>query len=99
MVRSQMKTKSVLFATILGLLLTWSTSGTAQERDTAALAQACRNKSGTWLEKYQECEYADHQWCAATGGRFDECASACRHNPNPATLCTMQCVPVCSFSD
>jgi hypothetical protein len=62
------------------------------------LAKACRSKSGTWLESYRECEYVDREWCTGTGGRFDECGSACRHSPDPATPCTMQCIPVCVFS-
>jgi hypothetical protein len=69
-----------------------------QERHKEALAKACKNSSGTWLDKYWECEYVDKQWCATTGGRFDECGSACRHSADPTTLCTMQCVPVCVFS-
>ena len=63
------------------------------------LAKACKKNGGTWLDKYWECEYAPQQWCASAGGRFDECASACRHSPDPATPCTMQCVPICTFSD
>src|SRR5271169_4156949 len=81
------------FAGVVGVLLTVliSTIVIAQESQTAGLAKACQSKSGTWMEKYQECEYADREWCAATGGRLDECASACRHNPDPAGPCTMQC--------
>ena len=63
-----------------------------------ALAKACKSNSGAWLDKCWECEYVDQQWCTATGGRFDECGSACRHSADPATLCTMQCVPICAFS-
>jgi hypothetical protein len=59
--------------------------------------QSCARHNGTWLEQYQECEYASKEWCAAEGGQFDECASACRHDPNLARPCTMQCVPVCKF--
>lgn len=86
-------------AKIVGFFLTLaiSTMGVAQEGRMDDLAKACQSKNGTWLEKYSECEYADGQWCTATGGRFDECASACRHNPGPATPCTMQCVPLCVF--
>lgn len=88
-------------ATVLGLLLTVgiSTIGAAQEGRTAELAKTCQSKSGTWSERYRECEYVDRQWCATAGGRFEECASACRHNPDPATGCTMQCIPLCIFSD
>src|SRR5271167_1783675 len=84
---------------VMGFLLTLltSTTGSAQEPSTADLAKACQGKSGTWLEKYSECENVDRQWCETTGGKFDECGSACRHNPDPTAPCTMQCIPVCSF--
>ena|SRR5579864_6233550 len=78
-----------------------STLGLTQkhrEPSTAELSKACKGKGGTWLESYRECEYVDHEWCTAKSGRFDECASACRHNPDQASPCTMQCVPVCIFS-
>jgi Omp85 superfamily domain len=79
------------------LTLAIASMGATQEEHIDNLAKACESKNGKWLEKYSECEYADQQRCAATGGRFDECASACRHNPDPAVPCTMQCVPLCVF--
>jgi len=57
----------------------------------------CSENNGTWLEKYNECEFASQQWCQAAGGHFDECDSACRHASEPGP-CTMQCVPVCKFA-
>jgi hypothetical protein len=69
-----------------------------EKRHKEELAHACKSQSGTWLENYGECEYVDRQWCTAAGGRFDECGSACRHSPDPAAPCTMQCIPVCAFS-
>jgi len=84
------------------LILAISTAGSAPDQGgnrAAKLAKACKKNGGTWLDKYWECEYAARPWCSAAGGRFDECASACRHSPDPATPCTMQCVPVCVFSD
>jgi hypothetical protein len=87
-------------ATAIGVLLIFglSTSGVGQELNTAEFAKACQSKSGTWLEKYSECENVDQQWCAASGGQFNECGSACRHNPDPAAPCTLQCVPLCTFA-
>lgn len=61
----------------------------------SALSLSCEEAGGTWLPEYGECEYIGADWCTQQGGVFDECASACRHNPN-AEICTMQCVPVCS---
>src|SRR5579863_10506789 len=95
------KNRAFLFsvAKVISLLVTLviSTIGIAQDVETSELAKACQSKSGKWLEKYSECENADRQWCAASGGKFDECVSACRHNPDPTAPCTMQCVSVCTF--
>jgi hypothetical protein len=79
----------------VGALLLYAglpTLGLAQQRP-----QSCARHNGTWLEQYQECEYASKEWCDREGGQFDECGSACRHDPNLARPCTMQCVPVCKF--
>jgi endonuclease/exonuclease/phosphatase family metal-dependent hydrolase len=61
------------------------------------LPQLCAENNGTWLEKYHECESVSQQWCKTAGGRFEGCASACRHASEPGP-CTMQCVPVCTFA-
>jgi hypothetical protein len=58
-------------------------------------AAACERVGGTW-GPYNECLGIDGPSCTAIGGAYDECASACRHDPD-ATMCTMQCVQVCSF--
>lgn len=60
-------------------------------------SDGCQANNGTWLANYQECEYVSEDWCQQVGGLFDSCTSACRHDPK-AQSCTMQCVPVCSFS-
>lgn len=60
------------------------------------LAQLCAGGNGNWLAEFEECENVAKDWCEAKGGKFDECGSACRHDPK-AELCTMQCVPFCSF--
>jgi endonuclease/exonuclease/phosphatase family metal-dependent hydrolase len=64
---------------------------------TQEVPQLCRKNNGNWLEKYHECESVDRQWCESSGGRFDGCGSACRHESAPGP-CTMQCVPVCKFA-
>jgi HEAT repeat protein len=83
---------------MIGLFLTMAISTWGAAQQSSDLAKACQGKSGTWVEKYGECEGVDEQWCTTSGGKFNECASACRHNPDPAAMCTMQCIPVCSFS-
>ena len=54
------------------------------------------NPDGRWIEEKQECEQMEAQSCKELGGRFNECASACR-NQLDAEMCIQVCVPVCSF--
>jgi len=61
------------------------------------LAAACQNNQGTWLAEFNECEHVSKEWCKQNGGEFNECESACRHNPG-AEICTLQCVLVCKFN-
>jgi membrane-bound inhibitor of C-type lysozyme len=59
---------------------------------------SCEKASGVWFTDNNTCEinsYSKTQ-CEAKGGEFNECASACRHDPK-AEVCTMQCVLTCSF--
>ncbi len=62
----------------------------------SVLSKTCVEERGVWSNKYKECEGVGKIWCDANKGRFDECASACRHDPK-ADICTMNCVPLCSF--
>ena len=57
----------------------------------------CNKVDGNWLDEHYECEGMNPTTCDLLGGSSNDCASACRHDPN-ATMCTMQCVLVCSFS-
>jgi hypothetical protein len=61
------------------------------------LATACVSENGKWSAEYKECEGISKATCETIGGKFNECASACRHDPK-AEICTMQCVLVCEFS-
>ena len=54
----------------------------------------CEDANGTWIAEHSECEYIGEDFCDLYGGEFDACASACRHEEQPA-VCTKQCVPVC----
>jgi hypothetical protein len=70
---------------------------TSSRMDLEYDGEECVKNNGTWLNQYAECENASKAWCESMDlGTFDECASACRHDPK-ATMCTMQCVPVCKF--
>jgi hypothetical protein len=57
---------------------------------------ACLSFDGNWLAETKECEGMAKEQCEALGGTHNECASACRNNPD-AEMCTMQCVQVCQF--
>lgn len=61
------------------------------------LAQSCQDAGGSWLAEFNECEHVGGMWCSNNGGIFNDCASACRNNPE-AEFCTQQCVLVCSFN-
>lgn len=64
-----------------------------QQNDTAS---SCTSAGGNWLAEHGECAYISFEWCSKHAGDFNECASACRHQPE-AEICTMQCVPVCQL--
>ncbi len=57
---------------------------------------ACLSFDGNWLSKFNQCEWMGKEQCENLGGTHNECASACRNNPD-AELCTLQCVMVCQF--
>jgi hypothetical protein len=69
---------------------------TPQVFDGAAAERACGDAGGKYVTEFRECENVSAASCKAMGGSFNECASACRHMPE-GTMCTAQCVPVCSF--
>ncbi len=60
--------------------------------------EECSEHSGTWIEDHEECEGISKEDCEEIGGEFNECASACRHEPGEV-ICTLQCVLVCSFEE
>lgn len=62
------------------------------------IEQLCLDNGGTWLQEPQECENIGKDTCENLGGDFNECASACRNDPE-AEICTMQCVLVCEFNE
>lgn len=61
------------------------------------LEQNCISSNGKWLEEYKECEGIPQTQCESLGGTFNECGSACRHNPE-AEACILMCVPYCAFN-
>ena len=57
---------------------------------------SCSDVNGTYDPQYRECSGISKVQCDSINGTFNECASACRHDPK-AELCTMQCVIVCQL--
>ena len=60
------------------------------------LEELCISEGGNWIESAKECEGISRDYCDELGGNFNECASACRNDPD-AMICTLQCVLVCEF--
>jgi len=56
----------------------------------------CTNIGGNYDQKYKECTGISKDQCDSIDGTFNECASACRHDPT-AQMCTLQCVIVCQL--
>lgn len=63
---------------------------------TENISQECISEGGRWISEADECEGISEEKCSEIGGNFNECASACRNDPD-AQMCTMQCVLVCEF--
>ncbi len=64
--------------------------------ETPSFEGACLSFDGNWISDTQECEGMSKDQCEKLGGAFNECASACRNDPD-AEICTLQCVLVCKF--
>jgi len=90
----------IVLVTLIGLsyFLYQNKIKTGSGFDFAILKKGCEEHNGEWLSEYKECEFSDIKWCESVGGKYYECESACRHNPN-AEICTMQCVMVCKFNE
>ena len=56
---------------------------------------SCELMGGT-LNDYDECLGVDQPGCLVLGGEWEECGSACRHDPD-ATVCTLQCELYCQL--
>lgn len=56
--------------------------------------EQCTSIGGTWTG--YDCTGISQEQCQEIGGTFNECASACRNDPE-AEMCTQQCVIVCEF--
>ncbi len=60
------------------------------------VADQCEEFGGNWLPQPSECEYISQEACDTMSGVFNECGSACRHDPE-AEMCIMMCVPYCTI--
>ncbi|MBU1915850.1 RsiV family protein, partial [Patescibacteria group bacterium] len=86
--------QALLRPPFLNLSAVYGDSEPPRTLDYETTASSCSDSDGTWLNDYYECEYISRDWCEQWSGRFNDCASACSHDPT-AELCTLQCVPVC----
>jgi hypothetical protein len=59
--------------------------------------EACEAMQGTPLPEFNECEWISEEACTYLEGEYQDCASACRNNPNEE-MCIMMCVQVCAFN-
>jgi serpin B len=59
----------------------------------------CGSYQGKWIAEYKECILLETPLqCSLLGGVYNECASACRNDPDfPNVICTANCVEVCSI--
>jgi len=88
----------ICFAFVIADQLGWLTTKTPNQLNSSIRNAKCdESYAGVWLPEFKECEGIAKEICLANGGYFNECASACRHNPS-ATVCTMQCIPVCEYA-
>jgi hypothetical protein len=60
----------------------------------AGSQNSCADIGGNYDANNNECLSISAEQCQEIGGEFNECASACRNNPD-AQICTLQCVQVC----
>ena len=77
----------------IGILTLLTITGCATEN----IAEQCNDVGGNWIDDYNECEQISMDQCDKLGGSFDDCASACRHDPE-AEVCMQVCVPVCTVN-
>ncbi len=65
---------------------------------TTNIESLCKQKNGVYYstEKLCEVNQLSKTQCLAQNGQFNECASACRHDPK-AQVCNMMCVLTCTF--
>lgn len=64
----------------------------------SAWQKQCEIYGGKWIVEFNECEGLRYTQCEELGGIFDDCASACRHNPDPQAVCIQMCIPLCTFN-
>ncbi|MDD3647906.1 MAG: metal ABC transporter substrate-binding protein [Candidatus Dojkabacteria bacterium] len=67
-----------------------------EKSESVDLVKVCAGNGGTWLADYHECVNLSEQVCGENLGKYDSCASSCRHEPD-AQQCITVCVPLCQF--
>lgn len=84
----KMKEKIIFLVFVIMLFV-----GCSQQID---FEKKCSEINGKWIGDAKECEEITKEQCEILNGEYEECASACRNDPE-AQFCTMQCVQVCKF--
>lgn len=90
--------KAIYIILSLSLLsaCSWNTPKFLNPAEVNRLTIECENTGGNWIVAHSECENTNADYCTNNKWTFNECWSACRHEPEEK-ICTMQCVPVCKF--
>ena len=92
-----------IYGIVYSVFLSKKSSAPSNSSKEQYLQLACERTGGRWLTKYQECEIQSSVeglnaiTCKSLGGKFDECASPCRHNPD-SDICMSSCDMVCKFN-
>ena len=58
----------------------------------------CEAEGSEWLDEYNECIGLGKEVCQKNNGKYDSCASSCRHETN-VDGCIQVCVELCRFED
>lgn len=58
----------------------------------------CKENGSKWLEEYNECLGLEKEACEKNNGKYNSCASSCRHETN-VEGCIQVCVELCRFDD
>lgn len=94
---------AVFFLVFIGILIFsanfFSNNAPLNNQPTTPIGNSaqCSTYGGTWLDSYSECENISDNQCSQMNGKFNDCASPCRHSAPGIAACIQSCVQVCSL--